>query len=113
MSDNHAAPIVEKYLAKKPGDGTTFFRSEGWVSIVRGYADASNPEWLRIREPEGGERVSHRQGCREITTHARRLDEELLPLRETGIFSWMHDFSTSQSAGHRLTLPPADSKRWS
>jgi predicted dehydrogenase len=60
MSDNHAAPIVEKYLAKKPGDGTTFFGSEGWISIGRGYAAASNPDWLRIREPKGDHRVHYR-----------------------------------------------------
>jgi len=60
MSNNHAAPIVEKYLNKSPGDGTTFFGSEGWVCIGRGYASASNPEWLRIREPKGDKRVLYR-----------------------------------------------------
>jgi predicted dehydrogenase len=60
MSDNHAAPIVEKYLAKKPGDGTTFFGSEGWVCIGRGYAAASNPDRLREREPKGDKRVRYR-----------------------------------------------------
>jgi predicted dehydrogenase len=60
MSDNHAYPVIEKYLGKKPGDGTTFFGSKGWISIGRGYAAASNPEWLRIREPEGGRRVHYR-----------------------------------------------------
>jgi len=60
MSHNHAAPIVEKYLAKSPGDGTTFFGSEGWVCVSRGQASASNPEWLRIREPKGDRRVLYR-----------------------------------------------------
>jgi predicted dehydrogenase len=60
MSDNHAAPVVEKYLGKKPGDGTTFFGSEGWVCIGRGYAAASNPDWLREREPKGDRRVLYR-----------------------------------------------------
>jgi hypothetical protein len=60
MSDNHAAPVVEKYLGKKPGDGTTFFGSDGWVCIGRGYASASKPEWLREREPKGDKRVLYR-----------------------------------------------------
>lgn len=60
MSGNHAMPIVEKYLGKQPDDGTTFFGSEGWITVGRGYAAASNPDWLRIREPEGGRRVLYR-----------------------------------------------------
>lgn len=62
MSENHAAPVVEKYLGKKPGNGTTFFGSEGWVSIGREYASASDPEWLRLREPKGDRRVFYRPG---------------------------------------------------
>ena len=60
MSDNHAASVVEKYLGRKPGDGTTFFGSKGWVCIGRGYASASNPEWLRDREPKGDRHVLYR-----------------------------------------------------
>jgi predicted dehydrogenase len=60
MSDNHAGPIVEKYLGKTPDNGTTFFGSEGWVSIGRGHAATSNPDWLRIRELKGDRRVLYR-----------------------------------------------------
>lgn len=60
LSSELAAPIVHKYLGKTPGDGTTFFGSEGWICIGRGYASASNPDWLRIREPKGDKRVLYR-----------------------------------------------------
>jgi len=60
LSDKNAAPVVEKYLGKTPSDGTTFFGSEGWITIGRGYAAASNPDWLRIREPKGDRRVLYR-----------------------------------------------------
>lgn len=60
MSQNHATPIVEKYLGRAPGDGTTFFGSDGWVSLSRGRASTSNPEWLRITEHPGGIRVHYR-----------------------------------------------------
>jgi predicted dehydrogenase len=43
-----------------PGDGTTFYGSRGWVSLSRGASEASNPEWLRLKECEGTERVVYR-----------------------------------------------------
>lgn len=57
MSTNHAKPIVSQYRKKVPADGTTFFGSKGWVSLNRGGAEASNPEWLKLKECEGDKRV--------------------------------------------------------
>jgi predicted dehydrogenase len=45
FSDDFARPIVEKYR-KYEGHGTTFFGSDGWVSVDRGGIYASNPEIL-------------------------------------------------------------------
>ena len=61
VSDNHAAKLAGGYLKKQTrGDGTTFIGSEGWVCIGRGYAEASNPDWLKLREPMGDRRVHYR-----------------------------------------------------
>lgn len=60
MSTNHAESIVSKYRKNVPGDGTTFFGSKGWVSLNRGGAEASNPEWLRLKQCEGDKRVIYR-----------------------------------------------------
>ncbi len=60
MSTNHAQPIVSQYRKSVPGDGTTFFGSKGWVSLNRGGAEASNPEWLKLKECEGDKRVLYR-----------------------------------------------------
>ena len=60
MSHNHAEAIVKKYREDFHGDGTTFFGSKGWVSLSRGAAAASNPEWLKLRECEGTKRVIYR-----------------------------------------------------
>lgn len=60
MSTNHAEPIVSKYRKKVPGDGTTFYGSKGWISLNRGGAEASNPEWLRLDRCEGDKRVHYR-----------------------------------------------------
>ncbi len=60
MSTNHAQPIVSKYRKTVPDDGTTFFGSKGWVSLNRGGAEASNPEWLKLKPCEGDKRVLYR-----------------------------------------------------
>lgn len=60
MSTNHAEPIVSKYRKSVPGDGTTFFGSKGWVSLSREGSEASNPEWLRLKQCEGDKRVLYR-----------------------------------------------------
>lgn len=60
MSANHAQPIVSKYRKRVPDDGTTFFGSKGWVSLNRGGAEASNPEWLKLKKCEGDKRVLYR-----------------------------------------------------
>ncbi|MCX6995767.1 MAG: hypothetical protein NTV49_01450 [Kiritimatiellaeota bacterium] len=57
MSTNHAEAIVKKYRQNFCGDGTTFFGSKGWVSLSRGGAAASNPDWLKLRQCEGTKRV--------------------------------------------------------
>lgn len=61
VSRDLAGKLVGDYLKDKiPGDGTTFIGSEGWVSLSRGSAAASNPEWLRMRQCEGDRRVEYR-----------------------------------------------------
>jgi hypothetical protein len=60
MSDDHAKPIITQYRKKWNGDGTTFFGTKGWVSLSRGGAEASNPEWLRLRQCEGDKRVLYK-----------------------------------------------------
>lgn len=60
MSHNHAEPVVKKYIPRPPTDGTTFFGSDGWISVSRGRAAASNPDWLRITDHPGGKRVHYR-----------------------------------------------------
>ncbi len=70
MSSDVATPLISKYrrLAPRdgngelvpPGDGTTFYGTKGWVSLSRWSCDASNPEWLRLRQCEGGWRVVYR-----------------------------------------------------
>ncbi|MFU8893278.1 MAG: Gfo/Idh/MocA family protein [Luteolibacter sp.] len=60
VSTRHAEKLAGGYLDRVRGDGTTFIGSEGWVCIGRGYAVASNPEWLRLREPMGDRRVHYR-----------------------------------------------------
>lgn len=60
MSHNIADPIVKKYRDNGGGDGTTFFGSKGWISLSRGGVAASNMDWFRIKEPEGGKRVLYK-----------------------------------------------------
>ena len=40
-----------------PNNGTLFIGSEGWVSISRGSALASNMDWLKMRQCEGDKRL--------------------------------------------------------
>ncbi len=60
VSTKHAKTLTDGYLDRSRGDGTIFIGSEGWVCIGRGYAAASNPEWLKLREPMGDRRVHYR-----------------------------------------------------
>ena len=60
MSHNHAEPIVKQYRKNFKGDGTTFFGPKGWVSLSRSGSEASNPEWLKMKECEGKQRVLYR-----------------------------------------------------
>lgn len=67
MSNDLATPIVDSYRKKlirntdgvlqTPGDGTTFYGTKGWVSLSRSASEASNPEWLRLKQCEGTDRV--------------------------------------------------------
>ncbi len=59
MSANHAEAIVKTYRKDWQGGGTTFFGSKGWISLSRGSADASNPDWLKLRQCEGDRRVTY------------------------------------------------------
>jgi predicted dehydrogenase len=67
MSSDRAAPLIETYRKKStrnsagapqvPSDGTTFYGTKGWVSLSRATSEASNPEWLRLKQCEGTDRV--------------------------------------------------------
>ena len=67
MSSDRAAPLIETYRKKStrsntgapqvPNDGTTFYGTKGWVSLSRATSEASNPEWLRLKQCEGTDRV--------------------------------------------------------
>jgi predicted dehydrogenase len=61
MSSKYAQPIVSKYRKNVLDDGTTFFGSKGWVSLSREGAEASNPDWLRLKQCEGDKRVPYRK----------------------------------------------------
>jgi predicted dehydrogenase len=70
QSSDIATPHVETYRTKivrgtdgakqVPGDGTTFYGPKGWVSLSRAASEASNPEWLRLKEGAGTDRVVYR-----------------------------------------------------
>lgn len=60
LSENHAKEVVGKYRKNWEDNGTTFFGSNGGVSLSRGSFDASDPDMLRQREPEGDRRVLYR-----------------------------------------------------
>lgn len=49
MCHRFAKPIVMKYREQWVGHGTTFFGSEGWVSVDRGGLHASDPKLLTIK----------------------------------------------------------------
>jgi predicted dehydrogenase len=61
MSTNFAEPVVKKY---RPDDfennGTTFFGTKGWVSVGRNSYAASNPDWFKLKQCEGNNRVLYR-----------------------------------------------------
>ena len=70
QSSDRAMKHVETYRRKiergakgtsqVPGDGTTFYGTKGWVSLSRATSEASNPDWLRLKECEGTDRVVYR-----------------------------------------------------
>ncbi|MEI6655111.1 MAG: Gfo/Idh/MocA family oxidoreductase [Verrucomicrobiota bacterium] len=83
MSDNHAQPIVTKYRKNFEGDGTTFFGSMGWVSLSRGGCDASNPEWLKLRECEGTKRVLyHNRYYKSFVDSVRERSPSIAPIED-------------------------------
>lgn len=51
MDAGTAKPVVLKDVPEFALNGTTFYGPKGWISISRGVAYASNPQWLKIREP--------------------------------------------------------------
>ena len=59
MSHRIAEPVVRAYNDTFRGDGTTFFGTKGWISLSRGGASASNPEWLRQRVPAESARLPY------------------------------------------------------
>lgn len=60
MSDDRAEPFVRKYRNNFQQDGTTFFGTQGRVSLSRSSYAASNPDWLRLNPCNGDRRVPYR-----------------------------------------------------
>ena len=60
MSTSVAKPIVSKYVEEFIGNGTTFHGTKGWISLSRGRAFASNPDWLKLHKCEGDKRVNYK-----------------------------------------------------
>jgi predicted dehydrogenase len=93
MSTNVAAPIVDTYRRKltrgtdgtlqTPSDGTTFYGTKGWVSLSRAASDASDPEWLRLKECEGTDRVVYRNHYyRAFVDSVRRRTDLVAPIED-------------------------------
>jgi hypothetical protein len=93
MSTNIAAPIVDTYRRKltrgtdgtlqTPSDGTTFYGTKGWVSLSRAASDASDPEWLRLKECEGTDRVVYRNHYyRAFVDSVRRRTDLVAPIED-------------------------------
>jgi len=49
MSQHIAYPIAMKYRSRWASHGTTFFGTEGWVSVDRGVVEASDPKITQIK----------------------------------------------------------------
>jgi predicted dehydrogenase len=83
MSHNLAEPIVKKYRKNFEGDGTTFFGSKGWVSLSRNGSEASNPEWLKLRECEGSKRVLyHNHYYKSFVDSVRERTPSIAPIED-------------------------------
>ena len=83
MSTNYAAPIVKKYRDDDQSDGTTFFGSKGWVSLSRGGAAASNPDWLKLKQCEGTKRVLyHNKYYKSFVDSVRERSPSVAPIQD-------------------------------
>jgi len=49
MSMRLAEPIVKKYRTRRSEHGTTFFGSEGWISVDRGGIEYGTPELAKVQ----------------------------------------------------------------
>lgn len=72
VSDNQAAQLAGSYLKNPGNNGTTFIGKDGWVCLKRGGAEASNPEWLRLRQCEGDRRVAYHRNYYQAFVEAVR-----------------------------------------
>ena len=83
MSTNHAAPIVKQYRDDNQGDGTTFFGSKGWVSLSRFGVAASNPDWLKLKQCEGTQRVLyHNKYYKSFVDSVRERSPSVAPIQD-------------------------------
>ncbi len=64
--------VAQGFNTKIPDNGTLFIGSEGWVSISRGSAQASNMDWLRLRQCEGNKRLITHKNYSEYFVNAVR-----------------------------------------
>lgn len=58
-SHEKAEPVVKKYRDNWNSDGTTFFGTQGWISLSRGGVAASDMDWFKQVPPEGARRVPY------------------------------------------------------
>jgi hypothetical protein len=83
VSGDHAQKIAGGYLKKIGPNGTTFIGSEGWVSLSRGAAEASNGEWLRMQQCKGERRVVYRPNYYEsFVTSVRERAASIGPIED-------------------------------
>jgi len=60
MSADIAKPVVSTYRGDSwEGNGTTFFGSQGWISLGRETYAASNPAWFKLNPCAGQKRVRY------------------------------------------------------
>ena len=78
MSDDIAKPVVAQYRKNWAADGTTFFGSDGWISLSRGRYDASDLSLLRESPGDDAKRVYYRKNYYAGFIEAVRRDGESL-----------------------------------
>ena len=72
MSSNFADAAIKKYRTEPENNGTTFFGTKGWVSLSRNVSEASNPDWLKLKQCAGSQRVLYHNHYQEAFVQSVR-----------------------------------------